>query len=577
MYCQKSIRSISRAICECRKKRVTNKNVTLNNALQFTADIFYHIPRSGSLDCRHKNDTYNYIYERALREANQIVSFSFEQLLISNMYICTFVQGVWQVYKNLIPIAKRLQTFYTEYMSLPALKKASIPPSPNFVKLLGPSFILLGLGLGSGELILWPYLTSQYGLGIIWGAVIGITLQFFINMEISRYTLATGESVFVGLTRKLGKLSPVWFIFSTLLPWMWPGIIASSATLLASLFGISYTPLIPVLMLVAIGIIYTLGPVIYKTQERLEKLIIGVGVPFVFALAVFLAKPADWQSLGAGLIGIGNGFWLVPAGISATTFLAAFAYAGAGGNLNLGQSLYIKEKGYGMGKYSGHLTSFLTGKQENISLTGTTFENNPQNIHLFNAWWRKINLEHAIVFWITGAVTMLLLALLSYVTVFGSANQSGIMFVVEEAQAMSIQVGPIIGVLFLSIASVMLFFTQFSVFGTTSRIMTENLLLTSTQFKTKYSGGYFYFFLWLQIALGVLVFLLGFKEPLTLVVIGAVLNAFSMFVYSGLILWLNKTSLYKQIQPNLLRTTMVTLAFLFYGGFSIYTILSKIL
>ena len=68
-------------------------------------------------------------------------------------------------------------------------------------KLFGPSFIILGVGLGSGELILWPYLSSNFGLGIVWAAVLGITFQFFINMEIERYSLATGESIFAGLTR----------------------------------------------------------------------------------------------------------------------------------------------------------------------------------------------------------------------------------------------------------------------------------------------------------------------------------------------------------------------------------------
>ncbi len=60
-----------------------------------------------------------------------------------------------------------------------------MPEAPSFRKILGPSFILLGLGLGSGELILWPYLTSNFGMGIIWGAVLGVTLQFVINMEIN--------------------------------------------------------------------------------------------------------------------------------------------------------------------------------------------------------------------------------------------------------------------------------------------------------------------------------------------------------------------------------------------------------
>jgi len=56
---------------------------------------------------------------------------------------------------------------------------AMMPRAPKLKKILGPSFVLLGLGLGSGELILWPYLTAHWGLGILWGALLGISFQFF--------------------------------------------------------------------------------------------------------------------------------------------------------------------------------------------------------------------------------------------------------------------------------------------------------------------------------------------------------------------------------------------------------------
>ena len=65
----------------------------------------------------------------------------------------------------------------------------NLPKVPKLGKIIGPSFILLGLALGSGELIMWPYLTSQYGLGILWGAVLGISIQFLLNTEIMRYSL----------------------------------------------------------------------------------------------------------------------------------------------------------------------------------------------------------------------------------------------------------------------------------------------------------------------------------------------------------------------------------------------------
>ena len=113
-------------------------------------------------------------------------------------------------------------------MALKEFRVNELPKPPRFRSLIGPSFILLGLGLGSGELILWPYLTSNFGMGLIWGAILGISFQFFMNMEIERYVLVRGESVFVGLARKLRWIS-VWFLLSTFIPWVWPGIIASSA------------------------------------------------------------------------------------------------------------------------------------------------------------------------------------------------------------------------------------------------------------------------------------------------------------------------------------------------------------
>lgn len=463
-------------------------------------------------------------------------------------------------------------------MRLPSLRKASMPQAPSFRKLLGPSFILLGLGLGSGELILWPYLSANFGLGILWGAVIGITLQFFLNMEIARYTLVKGESIFAGMTRQFGRATPVWFIFATLLPWMWPGIVASSGTIVASLLGIPYTPVIPIVMLLMIGIIYSLGSVIYKTQETLQKIVIMIGVPFIFALAIYLSNKSDWEALYRGIVGVGDGYHFLPTGIPIATFLAALAYAGAGGTLNLAQSLYVKEKGYGMGAYSGRITSLFKKNKENVRLTGTEFSLNSKNVHAFHSWWRKINMEHALVFWGTGALTMLLLSLLSFSTVFGHPdNPTGIQFVINQGRVIAKETVPLLGVLFLITASVMLFFTQFSVLGSTSRIMSENLaLMRHRSFKSEHLSYYFFGFLWLQIILGIGIFLLGFKEPLTLVITSAVLNAASMFIYSILLLVVNTHQLPRILTPNILRKVALIIAIFFYGAFTIFTVVDRI-
>jgi len=451
-----------------------------------------------------------------------------------------------------------------------------LPPALPLKKMFGPSFILLGLGLGSGEVILWPYLSSNFGLGIIWGALIGLTFQFFINMEIERYALAHGESVFVGFARKL-KFLPFWFILSTFLPWIWPGIAASSATLLGNVFGIKQTSYLAIGLLVFMGFILTLGPVLYKTVERMQKILISIGVPSFFLLAIILAQQSDWTNLARGVVGFGPGYWLLPAGLPIASFLAALAYAGAGGNLNLAQSFYVKEKGYGMGKYAGRITSILTGKKEDVSITGARFEPTEQNIKTFNAWWKTVNIEHFIVFWLTGSITILLLSLLAYSTTYGqAANITGISFVINEATAIGQRLIPAVGVFFLLIAAMTLFGTQLTVFDATSRILSENILLASNnRLKVSHIPKLYYLVLWAQIVSGIIILLVGFTEPLQLVITAAVLNAFAMFVHSGLTLWLNKTSLDKAIRPNLFRTTMMVAAFLFYGGFSSYVIYDR--
>lgn len=459
-----------------------------------------------------------------------------------------------------------------------SFEKKDIPSAPPLKKLIGPSFILLGLGLGSGELILWPYLSANYGMGIIWAAVIGISLQFFLNMEISRYTIATGESIFVGMARKFGRFAPFWFIFSTFIPWIWPGIIASSATVIANAFGFSYSKYIGIGLLLLIGIFLSAGKTIYKTQELIQKLIIMIGIPFIFIVTLFFLKIENLVSLFKGFVGIGDGFLFLPKDISLATFLGALAYAGAGGTLNLSQSLYAKEKGYGMAYHSGKLGSIFRGVKEDVKLEGSLIQNDRENLERFRQWWKRLNIEHAIVFWATGAFTMILLSLLSFSTVYGTSGiEKGINFVINESLALSSSSFRFLGTIFLLMVGLMLFGTQFSVFGSTSRIMSENLsIISKKHFPVRNLSKYFYFFLWIQIFAGILIFLIGITEPLRLVTIGAVLNALSMFVYTGMVYITNIKILPREIQPSILRKIMMFLAFLFYGSFGIFTLLQII-
>src|ERR1044072_5800674 len=85
--------------------------------------------------------------------------------------------------------------------SIGRVEERELPQAPPLRRIVGPSVILVGVGIASGEYILFPYIASQVGLVFLWAAFVGLLTQFFINMEIERYTLATGETAVTGFQR----------------------------------------------------------------------------------------------------------------------------------------------------------------------------------------------------------------------------------------------------------------------------------------------------------------------------------------------------------------------------------------
>jgi len=450
-----------------------------------------------------------------------------------------------------------------------------LPPVIKLKDSLGPSFILLGLALGSGELIMWPYLTSQYGLGLIWGGLLGITLQFFLNTEIMRYTLAFGESVFVGW-RRWGKAIPWWFVISTTIPWALPGFSSAAATIATHLFPALPERTTAIFLLLLTGVIISSGKTLYKTMETFQKTLIYLGVPFILLLTVIVARQSDWSGLFAGLLGYGEGWRWFPRGIAIGAFLGAFAYSGAGGNLGLAQSYYIKEKGFGMGIHFPKIKALLSGKLENTRLDGRLFATTTTNLSRWRKWWSLVVREHLIVFFGLGLITILLLAVLASASARG-ASAEGLSFLFLQADNISTLLNPVVGTFFLIVAGLFLFATQLGVLESATRITAENILLLRHQVSEEVnSGKAFYLILWAEILIGVILLLLGFQEPRFLLTLGAILNAAAMMVAFPLILLLNRRRLPAHARPGLARQFMLILGFAFFSYFVYQTFSSTL-
>ncbi len=453
---------------------------------------------------------------------------------------------------------------------MPDSRSTELPEPISLKQSIGPSFILLGLALGSGELIMWPYLVSQYGLGIIWGGLVGITFQYFLNTEIMRYTLAWGESVFVGW-RKWGKFIPAWFVFSTVIPWALPGFVTASATILNHAFPALPIQLTAVVLILLTGIILSSGKTLYKTMEFVQRTLLSIGVPFVTILALYMARQADWSALFAGLVGIGDGYQWLPEGIAIGAFLGAFAYSGGGGNLNLSQSYYIKEKGMGMGKYGKGIKALFAGSKSH-RIDGQIFSLSAANLSRWKRWWRLVCTEHLIVFWGIGLVTILLLGLLSMATAHGVSSAGGLSFFFKEAEMIGLATHPLVGSLFLVVGALMLFTTQLGVLESASRIISENILLLTKKTTDEFNASKtFYIVLWIELLFSAVFLYLGASEPRTILTLGAILNAAAMMVAFILIFFLNR-KLPKLIRPSLGRQFMLLSATAFFMYFVAQTI-----
>ena len=319
------------------------------------------------------------------------------------------------------------------------------PPS-NYWRLVGPGIVAGGVGLSSGEFVLWPFIASQVGLVLLWGALVGVITQFFLNMEVERYTLATGETAVTGFNRfwkHWGLVFAVLVYFANL----WPGWAISSATLASYLFGGSPTT-IAIASLLVIGFSLTFAPVIYVALERL----IFVKVAAVLILAVIgmsvAIEPETWRALPAGILGFGS----IPEGLSIALVFGAVAFAGSGGGQNLCQSNWIRDKGFGMGQYVPRLVSPITG-QTTAAPTAKSyiFETTPANMARWRSWWRFANVEQVFSFVLVTVITIGFTSMLAHSTLFGEPNlPNNVSFLRIEAERMESMVGRWFGVLFLA-------------------------------------------------------------------------------------------------------------------------------
>ncbi|WP_113703001.1 Nramp family divalent metal transporter [Nonomuraea lactucae] len=459
---------------------------------------------------------------------------------------------------------------------LPSVTVRDLPEPPrNTWRIIGPGLVGAGVGLASGEFILWPYISSQVGLVFIWGALVGIVTQWFLNMEIERYTLATGETALTGFSRMWQHWGLI-FVLMTLASNLWPGWVTTSATMVGYLTGAAEDSVrwIAIGFLLVIALALTLAPVIYVALERVIFVKIALVAVLVVVAVLFAINAESWAALAKGLT-VDATFPAPP--LEFALLMGAIAYAGAGGGQNLCQSNWIRDKGFGMGLYVPRLVSPVTGHEEAVSSTGFQFAPTKENLDRWRRWWRFANVEQASTFALVSFLTIALMSMLAYSTVYGKPGlENSIEFLRVEGQTLMSLVGPWFGVLFWVIGALALFASAMGIVDYTSRLASDIIKTVYLRERTVTVDRVYFLVVWVMTLVGITILLLGFDQPLILLVLSASFAAVMMFVYSILLIVLNRRALPAPIKIRSYRLGALVWSVGFFGTLTVLTIIQQV-
>ena len=298
--------------------------------------------------------------------------------------------------------------------------------------LIGPGLVMGASAIGGGEWLTGPMATARYGGAILWLATLSIVGQTLYNIEISRYTLYTGEPIFTGKFRtKPGPLFwlPVYLLldFGTFFPYlaagaavplltMWLGHLPEDVDLEQHKVLCKVLPCV-----IFLGAMFPLlvGGKVYNSIKVVmtAKLVIVLG--FLTFLAIFYSSFDTWREIISGFFKFGtvpvkntadpsatqNIFTSLLSGggwpdidFSMIGILAAMAaIAGNGGLTNTPISNYTRDQGWGMGQEVGAIPSVIGGHTVHLSHVGKVFRITPETLARWKGWVRHISRDQLLV------------------------------------------------------------------------------------------------------------------------------------------------------------------------------------
>ena len=461
---------------------------------------------------------------------------------------------------------------------IPPLREADLPSREvSLWKLIGPGAILVGLSIGSAEIIMWPWVTAQFGASMLWAAALGVFLQIFVNLEIGRWAIATGDTTYTAYARLsmavIHAMLGIGFIMTCLPGWARISGVALKALLLgpdhASADWLWTTVTFVGVLLVLFG-----PKVMYAA---LERTVVAMVVFIIAGLLVVVYEVGNTEYLteiGRGLVNVGH--IETSDNFSFYRFFAAMVFAGSGGSGNLWYAFYLRDKNVGMGARIPRLTNRFRSREETDTPVGYIYPETPENQRRFRDWFRYLAIDQVVIFFGLNMFTILLFAYAAMSVLYAQGivpAEGRILW--DEAVILQQSMGTAGRYLFLVIGMAALFSTQLAVVDGTARAWAY-ILTTCFKAPRRFTQNEWY------PPIAVAACVIGIAGTILLETTGvsglmfvfltAMLGGFIMAIYVPLTLYANLKFLPRSARPGWFPIAMSTLASLVYIGFSLFTI-----
>jgi hypothetical protein len=221
----------------------------------------------------------------------------------------------------------------------------------------------------------------------------------------------------------------------------------------------------------------------------------------------------------------------------------------------------------------------ITGEEIAAPATGSMLRQDAENLRRFRGWWSVANKEQLVSFWFICVFSITIFSTLAYSTVFGQniSGQANLAFIKAEGEALKTIVGPWFGTFFWVFGSLSMILVALGTIDYISRIVADVLKTVYLKNSQTWSESRIYFIVaWLTIAAGSVILLSGVNQPLLLLTIAACSNGVVMFIYSMLLIQLNRRGLPPALRVGGFRLAMLCFATLFYGFFAGWLVIVQV-